>query len=93
LGHVEISQTTMSLAMLLVYWWKALVEFSRGAPSWFHNVPTYGGEIIEYWTILSLKFCLNQKQKNIGEFEHAIDILLLESPRWVGFKEAKFEKK
>jgi len=42
-------KTTMSLAMLLVYWWKALVEFSRGAtPSWFHNVPTYGGEIIEY---------------------------------------------
>jgi len=74
-------KTTMSLAMLLVYWWKALVELSRGAtPSWFHNVPTYSGEIIEYWAILSMKICLNQKLKNIGEFEHAIDILLLESP-------------
>jgi hypothetical protein len=27
-----------------------------------------------------MKICLNQKLKNIGEFEHAIDILLLESP-------------
>jgi hypothetical protein len=46
----------------------------------FIMFPTYGGEIIEYWTILSMKICLNQKLKNIGEFEHAIDILLLESP-------------
>jgi hypothetical protein len=32
---------------------------SRGALSWFHNVLTYSGEDIEYWTIFSLKFQFN----------------------------------
>jgi hypothetical protein len=39
-----------------------------GASSGFHNVSTYGGEVIEYWTIFSLKIHVNQKKKLIGEF-------------------------
>jgi hypothetical protein len=33
---------------------------SRGASSWFYNVSTYDGEVIEYWTIFKLKIHLNQ---------------------------------
>jgi hypothetical protein len=33
---------------------------SRGAPSWFHNILTYNGEVIEYWTIFLLKIHSNQ---------------------------------
>jgi hypothetical protein len=36
---------------------------SRGAPSWFHNVFTYEGEIIEYWIIVSFKTHLKIKEK------------------------------
>jgi hypothetical protein len=52
-------------------WWVG------GALSWFHNVSTYGGEVIEYWTIFfSLKSQLNQKKICITEFfEHALGIV------------------
>jgi hypothetical protein len=36
---------------------------NRGAPSWFHNVLICRGEIIEYWTIISLNIYLNQNEK------------------------------
>lgn len=44
--HIEISQATVPLAMVLVHHWKA--PMSRGALSWFHNVSTSSGEVIEY---------------------------------------------
>jgi len=40
--HVEIFQTSCALGII----GKPLM--SRGAPSWFHNILTYGGEFIEY---------------------------------------------
>jgi len=49
-------------------------SMSRGAPSWFHNVPTYGGEVIEYWTIFPLKF-IWIKTKNIGKFVCTLSII------------------
>jgi hypothetical protein len=33
---------------------------NEDASSWFHNVSTYGEEVIEYGTILSLKSHLNE---------------------------------
>jgi hypothetical protein len=39
--HIEISQTTRDSTV-----GKPLV--SGGAPSWFHNILTYNGEVIEY---------------------------------------------
>jgi len=36
-------------------------SMTRCAPSWFHNVSTYCGEVIEDWKKNSLKFYLNQK--------------------------------
>jgi len=39
---------------------------NRGASSWFYNVSTYGGQVIEYLTIFLLKFYLNQNQKIWG---------------------------
>jgi hypothetical protein len=40
--HVEFFQTSCALGII----GKPLM--SRGAPSWFHNILTYGGEFIEY---------------------------------------------
>jgi hypothetical protein len=39
--HIEISQTTRDSIV-----GKPLLR--RGAPSWFHNILTYNGEVIEY---------------------------------------------
>jgi hypothetical protein len=47
---------------------------SRGAPSWFHNVPTYGAEVIEYWTIFPLEF-IWIKTENIGKFVSTLSII------------------
>jgi hypothetical protein len=44
--HIEIPQITSPLAMLLIFLKNLLM--SRGALSWFHNVSTYGGNVIEY---------------------------------------------
>ncbi len=44
--HVEISQNTAPLATLLVPSESPCLV--RGASSWFHNVLTYHGEVIEY---------------------------------------------
>ncbi len=40
--------------------------------TWFHNVSTYGGEVIEYWIIflLNIEMLFKLKQKIIGEFGH-----------------------
>jgi hypothetical protein len=37
---------------------------SRGALSQVHNISIYGEEVIEYWTIFSLKIHSNKKTKN-----------------------------
>jgi hypothetical protein len=42
--HVEISQATAPLVALLVP--LESPSRTRGAPSWFHNVLTYNGEVI-----------------------------------------------
>jgi hypothetical protein len=51
--HIEISQTMVPLPTLLVLlespWWVTR------ALSWFYNVLTFSGEVIEYWTTFSLK--------------------------------------
>jgi len=43
-------------------------SMNRGVLNWFHNVVTNGGEIIEYWTKISLKIHLNQNSKLQGNF-------------------------
>jgi hypothetical protein len=48
--HIEISQMTMFLATFLV------PLKIPCAPSWFHNISTYGEEIIEYKTNFHWKF-------------------------------------
>ncbi len=58
----------------------------KGAPIWFHNVSTYGGEVIEYWTIFSLKIHLNQQI--IG----GVFLVLLENSPQLGFNEGEFRK-
>jgi len=45
--HAKISQ-------YIAPFWLALnivgkPSLSKDAPSWFHNVSTYAGEVIEYW--------------------------------------------
>ncbi len=52
-------------------------SMSRGAPSLFHNVSTYGGEVIEFWIIFSLKFHFNQNRKLQGNLPTLL--VLLES--------------
>jgi hypothetical protein len=47
---------------------------SRGASSQFHNDLTYGGEVIEYWTIFHWKF-ITSKQKTITESGLALTIV------------------
>jgi hypothetical protein len=56
------------------------------ALSWIPNVLTYDGEVIEYWTIISLKIHLNQRQiwvhswyfwKALGYNEGVLDVLNL----------------
>jgi hypothetical protein len=44
---------------------------SKGAPSLFHNVSTYMGEVIEYW----IKFSFKSNLKIIGEFGCTLGIL------------------
>jgi hypothetical protein len=56
--HVEISQTTVPLAMLLVP--LESTQWMGGALSWLCNVSTYIGEVIEYWTIFFWKIHINQ---------------------------------
>jgi hypothetical protein len=51
------------------------LENPRCARSWFHNVLTYGGEVIEYLTIFLLKNHLNRNKKIIREFGHTFDII------------------
>jgi hypothetical protein len=46
--HIEISQITKSFDMLLVS--LKSYSISRGVVSLFHNVSTYSGEVIEYYT-------------------------------------------
>jgi hypothetical protein len=48
---------------------------SRGASSWFDNVSTYNGEVIEDWIIFSLKNAFKSKLKFIEEFGCALDIV------------------
>jgi hypothetical protein len=52
-----------------LYHWKESPQWDNGALNWCHNVSTYDGEAIEYWTSFSLKICLNQNKKIIEEFE------------------------
>jgi hypothetical protein len=62
---------------------------SGGAPSWFHNILTYNGEVIEYWTIFSIKIHFNQNSKLLSKLGTLL--IVLESPRWVGLNEDNLE--
>jgi hypothetical protein len=46
MGNVEISQTMVPLATLLVNFRR--YSMNRGAPNWFLNVSTYDAKVIEY---------------------------------------------
>jgi hypothetical protein len=46
-----------------------------GIPSWFHNVLTYNGEVIEYWTIFFVQNSLKLKTKIIWELGHTLGIV------------------
>ncbi len=59
LCHREISQTIVPLVALLRVTSVGKSSMGRGALNWFHDVLTYGGEVIEYSTIFSLKIHLN----------------------------------
>jgi hypothetical protein len=67
----------LPIAPFLVVLLEKALWWVGGALSWFHNVSTYGGEVIEYWTIFfSLKIQLNQQKNCITEFfEHALGIV------------------
>jgi len=47
---------------------------SRGALSWFHNVSTYSGEVIEYQTIFT-ENSFKSKLKITGEFGCTLSIV------------------
>ncbi len=51
---IEISQ---AITLLATIFWKGFND--KGCMICFHNVSTYGGKVIEYWTIFSLKWCFN----------------------------------
>ncbi len=38
------------------------LTMSRGVSNWFHNVLTYGREVIEYWTNFPFTIYLNQNE-------------------------------
>ncbi len=61
-------------------------SMSRGAPNLFRNVSIYGGEVIEFWTIFSLKFHFNQNWKLQGNLVTLL-VLLESLHQWVGFNE------
>ncbi len=46
---------------------------NKGAQSWFHNVSTYGYEVIIYW-IFIIENLFKSKQNFIGEFGGAFGI-------------------
>jgi hypothetical protein len=50
-------------------------SMSRGASSWFDNVLTYNGEVIEDPTNFSLKKSFKSKLKFIDEFGCALDVV------------------
>jgi hypothetical protein len=65
-------KTMVPLAMLLVLLEKPSMRKVHSS-SWFHNVFTYNGKVIEYWTNFSLKISFNSKQKIVVQF----DVLLV----------------
>jgi hypothetical protein len=85
--HVEISQTIVPLAMLLV----PLESTQWMGVHWvgFCNVSTYIGEVIEYWTIFFWKIHINQNWTLHGNL--GMVFVFPESPQWVGFNEADLE--
>lgn len=62
-----------------------------GAPSWFHDVLTYGEKV--YWILnnFSLKIHLNSKLKNYKEKFWGCPWVLLECPQWVEFIEGDLD--
>ncbi len=70
--HVEISQTTVPLAMLLVP--LESTQWVGVALSWVCNVWTYIGEVIEYWTNFFLKKSYKSKLNITWEFGHGLGI-------------------
>jgi hypothetical protein len=44
--HIEISQTTTPLVIMLMVWLQSPQRVSKGAWSWFHYVSSYGGEVL-----------------------------------------------
>jgi hypothetical protein len=83
--HNNISQTNMPFSTFHTIW-KPLM--GTKIPSWFYNVSTYDGKVIEYWTFLKLKIHLNKNYKL--QFNLDMILVLLESPWWVGFNEGDF---
>jgi hypothetical protein len=47
-------------------------SMSKGAQIWFHKAWTYSGEVMEYWTIFSVKIHSNQNCKIRMEFGHSL---------------------
>ncbi len=60
----------------------------RGALSWFHDVWTCGAEVLEYWTIYSLKIKLIHKWKFQKNWD--VPLVLLERSWWAGFNGISF---
>jgi hypothetical protein len=63
----------------------------EGASSWFCNVSTYGGEVIEYWTKFSLNIHLNQNKIKYRGIWNTHSMILLKSHKGVGFNENDLE--
>jgi hypothetical protein len=57
--HIEISPTIAPLVTLLLPLQSPTRRRVGVHPSWFHNVSTYSGEVIQYWFFL-IKIYLDQ---------------------------------
>jgi hypothetical protein len=61
-----------------------------GISSWFHNVLTYNGEVIAYWTNFLVEYSLKLKTKIIWELGHTLGIVG-KPYMWIRFNENDLE--